>query len=224
MANAYADTADLMERLGIDTSDSRQTQLANIVEVASRWVDAETGHRFYAATETRYYTANHRWPQTYRWEFDTLERPGGIPGRVTIDDFLSVTQVATDEDGDGTYERVWTVTTDYWLGPRNAPLKGEPYRYLNRTPATGRYLFPYWEEGISVTGSVGWCALTDCPADIKELTLMVGEVLGTTLTDLSQPGVQTYNITQQLSVSMAPETLPPLGQQILQKYRGISIL
>ncbi len=224
MANAYADTADLMERLGIDTSDSRQTQLANIVEVASRWVDAETGHRFYTVSETRYYTARHGMPQSYAWELDTLERPGGIPMRVEIDDVLSVTQLATDEDGDGVYERIWTASTDYWLGPRNGPARGQPYRYVNRNVANSRYLFPYWEDSVSVTGTFGWCALTACPADIKELTLMVGEVLGTTLTDLSQPGVQTYNITQQLSVVMAPETLPPLGQQILQKYRGISII
>lgn len=224
MPNVYADIFDLMERLSISENDSRQGQLANILEVSSRWVDAQTGHRFYAVSETRYYNAQDRFLPSAAWSLDTLERPFGSPQRIEIDDVLSVSQVATDEDGDGTYERVWNSGSDYWLGPRNAPANGRPYRYLNRSAATSRYLFPMWEESISVTGSFGWCVIADRPADIAELTLMVGEVLGTTLTDLAQPGVQTYNITQQLSVVMAPEELPPLGQQILQKYRGVSVL
>jgi hypothetical protein len=224
MANEYADVVDLMERLNIPENDAREGQLQNIVEVASRWVDEQTGHRFYTVTETRYYNALDHILPSQAWAIETLERPWGSPARIEIDDVLTVSQVATDEDGDGTYERVWETPGDYWLGPRNAPARGQPYKYLNRSAATSRYLFPLWEESISVTGSFGWCALADRPTDIRELTLMVGEVLGTTLTDLAQPGIQTYNITQQLSVVMAPETLPPLGQQILQKYRGVSIL
>lgn len=224
MANEYADVSDLMERLNIPDDDVRQGQLQDMIEVASRWVDEQTGHRFYTVTETRYYSALNRPLPSSAWDIESLERPYGSPSRIVIDDVLSVTQVATDEDGDGTYERIWSTPGDYWIGPRNAPARGQPYRYLNRNAATSRYLFPFWEDGISVTGTFGWCALADRPADIHELTLMVGEILGTTLTDLAQPGVQTYNITSQLSVVMAPETLPPLGQQILREYRGVGVL
>ena len=215
-----------MERLNIPDNDPREGQLLNMLEACSRWVDQQTGHRFYTVTETRYYNANTRLYHSapYAVDWDAMERPFGSPARIEIDDVLSVTSLATDENGDGTYERIWATPGDYWLGPRNAPARSQPYRYINRNAATSRYLFPMWEESISVTGVFGWCALADRPADIKELTLEVAEVMGTTLTDLAQPGVQTYNINAQLSVVMAPEELPPLGQQILQFYRGVSVL
>src|SRR5215468_8521285 len=114
-------------------------------EVASRWVDKETGHRFYSTTETRYYNALDRYLPSQAWAIETLERPAGSPSRIEVDDVRNVTQVATDEDGDGTYERVWTTPGDYWLGPRNAPSNGQPYKYVNRNAATSRYLFPMWE-------------------------------------------------------------------------------
>lgn len=224
MANEYANVFDLMERLGIAENDSREGQLQNIVEAASRWVDRQTGHRFYLSTETRYYNALDRSLASQAWALDTLERPWGSPSRIQIDDCTAVTTVATDEDGDGTYERTWTTGTDYWLGPRNAPANGQPYRYLNRAAASSRYLFPLWEESIAVTGSFGYCALASRPADIKELTLMVAEVMGVTLTDLSQPGISQYTIVNELVATMAPEELPPLGQKILDYYRGMSIL
>lgn len=228
MANEYADVIDLMERLNIAENDAREGQLLNILETASRWVDEQTGHRFYLVTETRYYNPQTRNWQAYEfatgWDLAARERPWGSPSRIEIDDFTSVTSVMTDEDGDGVYERTWDSPIDYWLGPRNAPANGRPYKYLNRNASTGRFLFPLWEESISVTGTCGWCALANRPADIKELTLEVAEVMGTTLTDLSQPGVQTYNISGQLSVVMGSESLPPLGQAILNKYRGMSVL
>lgn len=224
MANEYANVVDLMERVSIDEADSREGQLLNILEAASRWVDKQTGRRFYLTTETRYYNALDRTLPSQAWNVDMLERPWGSPQRIQIDDCTAVTTVATDEDGDGTYERTWTTPADYWLGPRNAPANGQPYRYLNRNASSGRYLFPLWEESIAVTGSFGWCTLANRPADIRELTLMVGEWMAVTLTDLAQPGVQTYNITQQLSVVMAPDVLPVAGQKILDWYRGLGAL
>src|SRR5215831_5239430 len=201
-----------MERLNMEANDAREGQLLNMLEVASRWVDKQTGQRFYAATETRYYNALDRSLATAAWSVETLERPWGSPSRIEIDACLSVSQLATDEDGDGTYERIWSTPADYWIGPRNAPARGQPYKYLNRNAATSRFLFPMWEESISVTGSFGWCTLTNRPADIKELTLMVGEILAVTLTDLAQPGVDRYSIAGQLDVTMAPDTLPARGQ------------
>ena len=224
MANEYADVVDLMERLGIPDSDSREQSLQNIIEVASRWVDAQTGHRFYTVDETRYYNALDKILPAHAWILETLERPWGSPQRIEVDDVLSVTQLATDEDGDGTYERIWATPGDYWLGPRNAPARGQPYRYVNRNAATSRYLFPLWEESISVTGTFGWCALASRPSDIRELTLMAAEIMSISLTDLSQPGVSNYTIVGGLTVNMDQGDLPPLGQQILQRYRGISVL
>src|ERR1051325_9296483 len=107
MANLYATVAQLMDRMCIPTDDDREASLSEILEGASRWVDEQTGHRFYSSTETRYYSVRIPSDLPYR-DLDASERPwpGLAPARVEIDDFLSVTQVATDEDGDGTYERI----------------------------------------------------------------------------------------------------------------------
>ena len=233
MANEYANVGDLMDRLSIDEDDAREGQLHNILETASRWVDQQTGHRFYSATQTRYFNPIWHYPHNaygfasggYPW--GNPERPSGggyADSRVWIDDCTAATVVATDEDGDGVYERTWTVATDYWLGPRNATVNGQPFRYLNRNMATGRFIFPPWEESIAVTGSFGWCTLANRPADIRELTLMVAEWMAVTLTDLSQPGVQSYDITDQLKVAMAPDVLPVAGQDIINYYKGVNLL
>src|SRR5262252_2200286 len=215
MPNVYAVVDDLKERLAIGENDSREGQLLDMLESASRWVDQQTGHRFYTVSETRYYNALDRSLASAAWNIDTLERPWGSPQRIEIDDVLSVSQVATDENGDGTYERVWSSPSDYWLGPRNAPARGQPYRYLNRNAAVGRYLFPLWEESISITGTFGWCALAAVPQDVTELTLQVAEWIATTLTDLNQAGVKQYAIGQELSVSAADDALGASGMRIL---------
>lgn len=219
MANSYCSPFDLMVRLSIPEDDTREGQLINIVEAASRWVDHQTSHRFYTVTETRYYNAASR-PQLWPWSLDALESAVGYPGRVEIDDFVSVTSVATDEDGDGVYERTWTVGTDYWLGPRNAPANGQPYRYINRNPVSGRYLFPLFEQAVAVTGACGYCTLANRPGDIRELTLQVAEQMARPVLAATMAGVSTYKLADELTVTMGSSQLPQQAQDILMNYRG----
>lgn len=118
----YSTTALLKERLSIsDTPDD--TMLATIITAVSREIDGWTKRRFYTtvADETRYYTP----------EFSDVLLPG---------DIVAVTSLATDADGDRTYETTWA-TTDYDLEPFNASLDGRPYESLRVTP-NGRYRFP----------------------------------------------------------------------------------
>ena len=121
--------------------------LESIVTAASRWIDDYTGRRFYAATETRVYTA--RWPDL-----------------LPVDDVLSVTALATDDDGDGVYETAWT-SADYDLEPANAALDGRPYRYLLPRPGKA---FPLTRRGVRVTGVFGYAAVP--PAPVREACLL----------------------------------------------------
>lgn len=220
----YAETALLRDRLNID-SDERDLALGQVLDAASRWVDNQTRRRFYATTETRYYTARWRYPHSdshgmggdFPW--GNPERPGGggFAGQhIAIDDFMSVSAVATDDDGDGVYETTWTVGTDYWLGPRNAVVDGKPYRSVNRNQVTGRYVFPPYENGIQVVGSAGFSAAV--PDPIRDLTLTVAEIMARPFLDMSIPGVQTYKFGDQLSLSMKTEDLPPLAKLTLDQY------
>lgn len=133
------------------------SSLEGAIEAASRAIDDYTGTRFFATTETRYYTP----------AFHDL---------IVIDDLLSVTTLKTDEDDDGTYEVTWT-SSDYRLEPVNAAADGLPYRRI-RTKADGSYSFPISvDAGVEITGSFGFNsgASSNCPARIKRACLLLAQ-------------------------------------------------
>lgn len=150
ISNGYCTLVELKSRLGIsDATDD--TALENVVTAVSRWIDEDRGRRIYSASgETRYYTA---------------EDSSFVP----VDDLLSLTSLATDEDGDGTYERTWA-STDYHLEPYNAPLHSKPYTYISRSPLSN-YTFPTVRKGIKLVGTFGFASTT--PPAIKEACLLV---------------------------------------------------
>jgi hypothetical protein len=208
--NLYAPVAELRERLGL-TDLSQDFTLDRALQTASRWIDRTLGRRFYIPTvaEVRYYTAC----ESY-WYLE-------------VDDFTSVTALATDANGDGVYETVWTVGTDYWLGPRNAPLNGEPYTCINKAWWSGRFSFPAWQDGVQVTGFPGYCALANCPPQIREFCLrLAGNSVGTSgssggASDLVIPGVQSYKIGTELTVVADPsssKTLSPADRSLLDQF------
>lgn len=225
VVTVYATSDALKDRLGFTENDSREGALIAAIASASRWIDQQTGRRFYVASssEVRYYTAAWRYPQSgsfgdFPW--GNPERPfgGGLASlQLNIDDAVAVTEVATDTDGDGTYETAWTLNTDYFLAPRNAIALGKAYRQIHRNQVTGRYMYPPYENAIRITGSFASAATT--PADIRMLCMMVAELMMRPLLDLSIAGTQTYKIGLELNVTMSSEQLPPLGQAILEQWR-----
>lgn len=234
MAHLYADVDDLMDRLGIPASDARESTLSQAIAAASRWVEQQLGgRRFYVTSETRYYTLE----QTGRtssgmgyglgygagaWSTQSASWGMGSASRIVIDDATSVTSVATDEDGDGTYETAWTVTTDYWVGPRNAPVKGQPYRTINRNLSVGRYGFPWWEDSIKIVGSFGYS--TTVPDEIREVTLAAAELFARDVIEMSIPGVESYSLGTDLKVNMSEADLPMVCQKTLTQYRDTQFL
>jgi hypothetical protein len=113
-----------------------------LVEAVSRAIDDYCGRRFYAATQTRYYTAN-------RHE------------RLLVDDLLSITTLKTDDDSDGTFETTWTVS-DYLLAPYNAQQESQPQPYWRIEVAPdGDYWFPAGtRRGVEIAGSWGFSSST----------------------------------------------------------------
>lgn len=170
LARLYAGADELRERLGLLTDENAatggDTRLDSLVIRALRSAAASvnliTGRYFWQAPDTRTYAPEDMW---------TLR----------TDDLVSVSQLATDQDGDGIYETVWAGPgTDFQLeasdGQYNPAASGEPWPYtLIRvvSPAAGGKFFPpVWplshQDRVKVTGVFGWPAV---PFLISEATL-----------------------------------------------------
>ena len=151
ITNGYCTLAELHTRLDIATADTADdTTMEAIIETASRHIDNYCRRHFYAATETRYFTA--------AWG-DWLE----------VDDILTVTTLKTDIDGDRTYETTWE-TADYDLMPHNAVTDGAPYTSINTTPQ-GTQAFPTGRKAVQIVGSFGYAATA--PKPVKEACLLL---------------------------------------------------
>jgi len=133
-----------------DTTDHEDDPvLEKKIETVSRAIDDITQKRFYATTETRYYTAE-------------------SATKCRVDNLLSVTTLKTDENADRTYEYTWA-TTDYDLMPYNALLNAEPYQWIETAPLTN-YYFPAARKGVEIAGSFGYSSTT--PPKIEEACLL----------------------------------------------------
>lgn len=151
ITNGYTDLTTIKAHIGItDTTDD--TRLERIVGAVSRQIDDHCRRRFYAATQTRVYTAQ-------------------CSSELLVDDLLSVSTLKTDTDGDGTYETTWA-TTDYRLAPPNAQLESQPEPYwLIRTSPLGSYGFPVGiVDGVQIVGSWGFASST--PPVVTEACLL----------------------------------------------------
>jgi hypothetical protein len=155
----YCTPAELKSRSGItDTLDDAEILAA--CEATARWIDNYCNRVFWRAASTRTYTA------------DAVDC-------CYIDDLVSATSVATDDDGDGTYETVWAAS-GYQLLPVNPAVLGEtrPYTQIR---AVGTYGFPTGRpalervDRVQVAGVWGWPAVPD--AVKHAATVMSGDLL-----------------------------------------------
>lgn len=149
VTNGYCTLAEVKAHLKItDTSDD--TLIERAINAASRMLDQEYRTRWYttASDETRYYTADQS-------------------GLLWLkEDILSITTLATDEDGDRVYENTWAAT-DFDLLPFNASLDTEPYTHIGVAP-DGNYSFPVGvAKGVKIIGKFGYCTTANCPPDVN---------------------------------------------------------
>ena len=149
LTNCYCTLSDLKTSLAIEDIQD-DTALEAAILTASRMIDDYTGRFFYrdgttAAPVTRYYTPD-------SWYITNL------------DDFVSLNQIALDDDFDQTYTTV-LAASDYLIDPVNNARRGWPY---NRITAIDRYIFPYaYPQSVRVQAVWGWPSV---PAEISMAT------------------------------------------------------
>jgi hypothetical protein len=142
---AYASLSDLKASLGIGTDTTRDGLLMAALTGASRAIDRRCGRTFYADT-----TATAR---TFRVQGRATRK--GCETWVNVDDIATATGVIVELGilGGTTY----AATTDYELGPENAPAWGDPYWQV---------MFPFGllygrETRLRVTARWGFPAIPD---------------------------------------------------------------
>lgn len=151
LTNAYCTLAELKASLAI-TDNVDDTPLEAAITATSRMIDDYTGRFFYrnGTTESpvaRYYTPLDPWT-------------------MNMDDNYTITEVATDDNFNQTWDTVWS-TSDYMLEPVNNPQRGWP---VNRILAIGRYVWPYYlPQSCRITGIWGWAST---PAEVNMATLI----------------------------------------------------
>ena len=149
LTNCYCTLSDLKTSLAIEDIQD-DTALEAAILTASRMIDDYTGRFFYrdgttAAPVTRYYTPD-------SWYITNL------------DDFVSLNQIALDDDFDQTYTTI-LAASDYLIDPVNNARRGWPY---NRITAIDRYIFPYaYPQSVRVQAVWGWPSV---PAEISMAT------------------------------------------------------
>jgi len=157
MANEYASVAELKASLSLTGESFADPDIQLALTAASRAIDNATLRRFYPdvdVNQIRYYTPD-------------------VATEVQIDDVITLTAVAVDRSGDGTFSEAWTLNTDFVLEPLNAAADSQPYTTIRMHPRSTRSM-PGYPRSVRVTAKFGWAT---APEAIKEATLMLASRL-----------------------------------------------
>lgn len=152
--NAYIELEELKSSKELTGKNYADLDIQKAILAASRGIDQVLGRRFYPdgdADQVRYYT------------------PTG-PGRLWIDDLVTLTELATDAAGGTTFADVWTVNQDFVLEPFQAAAAGHPYTSITVHPAGSKRLPCGYPRSVRVTGKFGWAA---APPQVKTLTAII---------------------------------------------------
>jgi hypothetical protein len=155
----YITSANFKTRFGISVSTD-DTRIAAHITSASLEVDSICGRQFGPGTPAtvRYFS-----PESYV--------------RVRIDDAATITAVAVDDEGTGSYGTTWTVTTDFMTEPFNGVgTNGQTGWPATSLLAVGSLWFPtcHTRPAVKVTGTFGWAAV---PTDVVEATYLLAHRL-----------------------------------------------
>lgn len=192
---AWIATRGLAGSVGTDASDD--TVIEILIEAASRYLDRETGRRFYLPTndETRYYM-----PQ----EDEAYE--------VRTDPLGSVTSVSVDYTGTRSYTLL--AATEYDLLPTNAVLDGYPYTTIAINSMVSGAYFPASRNSVKVVCRAGYPGV---PADIKEACLSIAQSLYGARSGQSAGGRVTVTAA---GVVIRPDDVPSFAQRVIVHYRS----
>jgi len=154
-ATDYITLDDLELHLGLPAGGEFDTKLLNVIASVSRWADAYCQRHFYQdgttiAPVARLFDAR----DPCRLELG--DTPVTIGGVTVLSDLIEVTELATDDDADGTFETVWAPSEFQLL-----PLNSVPAQEIG---AIGRRFPSRCNERaglVRVTGVWGWTAVPD---------------------------------------------------------------
>jgi hypothetical protein len=157
MGKLYATPAALKSRFGItDTNDDYEIHQACFA--AARSVEQICERVFYRSqSEARTFVPCDKY---------VLDLP-------EFNDLVSVTAVATDTTGDGTFETSWA-SSDYQLLPHNT--SGPEAKPYTKVKAVGSYSFPIptttlaRDDRVQITGVWGWSKV---PYSVREASLIL---------------------------------------------------
>jgi hypothetical protein len=206
ISNGYATLAEykswiavrgMAGAVGTDVNDDAAIEI--LIEGASRYIDRETGQRFYADTSdaTRYYTANDGGTYVY---IDALS--------------VAPTSVSCDFSRLRSYEALASV--EYDLLPDNALLDGYPYNKIELVASVATRLFPTQRRGVRVVGKFGYPTV---PGDIKEACLSI--VQNTYAARSGQTSGGSITVTA-AGVVIRPQEVPAMAQKTIEHYRDIT--
>ena len=162
LGKLYATVDALKSRLGNITTTTNDTELHGACFAASRWVEQYCGRLFYRSASA-----------TVRTFQPTDSYCVQLP---VFNDIVSVSALATDTAGSGTFGTSWAAA-DYQLWPANtAGPETQPYTEIR---AVGGQTFPYPYHRarintVQVTGVFGWPAV---PRSVREAALIKAEEL-----------------------------------------------
>lgn len=175
-----------------DTADD--AVMEDIVEQVSRYLDSQTGRRFYANSvdETRYFQTS----DSYECEIDDLS---AAPTSISVD-YTDLRSYTALDSG------------DYELDPVNALLDGKPYTTVLIAPNSDAY-FPHTRRGVRIVGKFGFPSIPD---EIKNLALAISLNVYQARSGQSSAG----NVTVTASgIVIRPQDVPAWGQQVMMTYR-----
>ena len=149
ITNGYSSLAEYKKYHDIGSTDTDDDAvIEDLIEAASRYIDAQSGRTFYARTETRYFSV----PGSRELRFD--------------DDLLTITTLT---NGDATT----IASTEYYFLPRNVT----PKYALNLKESSSVAWYPdsdnNYEYVISVAGTWGFVATA--PDDISVACLEIAK-------------------------------------------------
>lgn len=154
MSNYVTDTA-LKATLSLTGYTFADADVTAANSAASRAIDSLCQRRFWedASDVTRYYTAD---------KTTLLE----------IDDLVSFTSLATDDDGTFGYANSWTQNTDFVFEPLNAPTESpaQPWTHIRVLPQGSFQFNTFYPRSVKLVGKFGWAAVPD---DIVQATTIL---------------------------------------------------
>lgn len=171
-AALYCLRADLAEEIQVN-DPNEDSRLERAITDASRVIDAfcrqEPGV-FAPQTKVRYFDVFGS--VLVRADPLRARTPLACADTISVPPLISVSELATDFDGDGTFETVWTSPTDYLLLPYNSEVK----RQIITNALSGRYVFPAGQQRIRVTGSWGITEEGQTPYPIRRVCLQLATI------------------------------------------------